>query len=180
MIYFITDGYFVKVGTAKSLKKRLAQMKSANPLRLIVLASCEGDHDLEQLLHSTLPGRVDGSLEWYHPTPAILRFVRRVQDHGGRAVHSRIAAKERLRAYSRKQAILQANEFKVRSTALIRELCDKYGVRKIAEITQQTEAAVRFNRQGLTQVGALSWARIGMIEPEKVNTLIVRAERIAA
>lgn len=172
MIYFITDGQNIKVGTARDLKNRLSQMKAGNPRPLSVLATCEGDHSLEQALHRVLSSsRVDGSLEWYSPSISILRLIARVRRDGVDAVHGRIAARHRHKRIGRGIAERAADQFSRDLSRFIGDLVAEKGTKTVADMIGVTEASVRLNRQGQVQFGALNLARLGVHEPDRVKAL---------
>jgi uncharacterized protein YozE (UPF0346 family) len=75
--------YFVQVGTSGSIKigytagpteKRLAQLQTANPQPLRLLAEFDGDRDIEAGLHRRFSAhRASG--EWFDPHPEIIDFI---------------------------------------------------------------------------------------------------------
>jgi hypothetical protein len=173
MIYFITDGLHIKVGTALDLKKRLGQIKAGNPRQLSVLATCEGGHALEQDLHRALSRyRAEGSAEWYLPALPIRRLVRRVARSGPSAVHSRIAARKRSIRMSRSKSDLAAKKFGTDLARFIGDLTAERGTKAIADMIGVTEASVRLNRQGKVQMTALNLAKLGCYEPVRVQALL--------
>ena len=75
-IYFIQvgDDGPIKVGFSESPKARIAQLQSAHPYKLQLLALQNGDLDEEKQLHQLFAcDHLQG--EWYRPSPALLGHV---------------------------------------------------------------------------------------------------------
>jgi hypothetical protein len=71
--YFACDSRgFIKIGIARSIFHRLAELQTGNPLRLRVLAVFEGDH--EQRLHEKFR-HLRASGEWFKAGPEIWEEV---------------------------------------------------------------------------------------------------------
>jgi len=70
VIYLIKSGPYVKIGTTKLLGKRLGELQTGNPKRLLVLAVGHGCEREERLLHTRFAKlRVQGEwfvLSWWH------------------------------------------------------------------------------------------------------------------
>lgn len=180
MIYFITDGLFVKVGTAKDVPHRLTELQCGNPRRLLVLATCDGDAKLERALHGAIAAKMDGGQEWFFPRPPLLALIARVQARGRAAIERRLAARKRLIRIYRGAAVRHQRKFNVAAAGVVDDICRRRGVKAVAQITGQTESAVRWQRRGKCTIGALPLARLGTVEPEAINALICRAERLVA
>lgn len=65
MVYFITDGEYVKIGKASCVVNRLKSLQTGNARRLRVLYVYEGGYDVERIMHKIFKNyRVDTS-EWF-------------------------------------------------------------------------------------------------------------------
>lgn len=77
MIYFIeiAGREPIKIGfTTRTPAQRLSQLQVAHPLRLRLLGACDGDREMEKVLHERFaPYRIRG--EWYERAPEILDFI---------------------------------------------------------------------------------------------------------
>lgn len=77
MVYFITDGQYIKIGYTKNdAKKRLKQLQTSSPNRLFLLGYIDGDKTIEQNLHKKFYNsivRING--EWFFPTQDILDYI---------------------------------------------------------------------------------------------------------
>ena len=64
MVYFITDGDCTKIGVAKNPNKRLAQLQTGNPNKLVIAKVIQGGYHEERALHEALKDRrLEG--EWF-------------------------------------------------------------------------------------------------------------------
>lgn len=210
MIYFITDGTFIKIGTAKCVKARLSGLVGGNARSLTVLATCEGDKSIEKRLHHAVPSRVPGSREWFKKSSTLANLIDAVAAGDGSLPHltSLVAAMEADIAEQRSRGKAQAKAdkvaFRARSAAMIERLCKKYGTRTVAAYSGQTIGAISYQRRGQMIPGSLAITRLGMLDRDEVdrlmrpcaapppilpdlraaqvaiNALICRAERIAA
>lgn len=77
-VYFIgADEGPVKIGISADPKGRLATLNTASPVRLSILALCDGSADLECEYHSRFSGcRING--EWFERTPELLAEIERL------------------------------------------------------------------------------------------------------
>lgn len=76
MIYFIqaVDGGPVKIGWAKNLDKRIAEIQRMSPSQLCILNTFDSSKEDERLLHKYFKCiRLYG--EWFEPTDELLAFV---------------------------------------------------------------------------------------------------------
>ena len=77
MVYFITDGNYIKIGYTKNdVQKRLKQLQTSSPKRLFILGYVNGDKDVEKSLHKKFYNsiiRING--EWFSPTQDILDYI---------------------------------------------------------------------------------------------------------
>jgi hypothetical protein len=78
-VYFVAFDGFVKIGTAKNVKKRIAQLQSGCPHTLDLIGVVEGDREIEAAYHKRFRKlRVSG--EWFKLAPPltdeIVRLVR--------------------------------------------------------------------------------------------------------
>lgn len=77
MVYFITDGDFIKIGyTKNNVKKRLKQLQTSSPNKLFILGYVEGDKNTEKQIHKMFYNsivRING--EWFFPTQDILDYI---------------------------------------------------------------------------------------------------------
>ena len=75
MVYFISDGLFVKIGiTSCTVQQRLRQLQTGHPLPLKVLATMKGSAHEEQQLHVKF-AKYHERGEWFVLTPAIKRYI---------------------------------------------------------------------------------------------------------
>lgn len=98
MIYFIGDRQFVKIGYAKSVAGRVADLQCANPRPLSLLASCNGDRSLEYTLHRAIEGRVRRNGEWFNNGPTLRALISDINERGDVAVKEFVQAKRKARA----------------------------------------------------------------------------------
>lgn len=181
MIYFISDGEFVKVGTAKDVEARLSTIRGANARTIEVLAICEGGHDLERKIHKALPDRVRNNGEWFRKSATIMGLIGKVQADGVEA------AKAFVRRANEAKQKADWTEFEMAydaaAQAVLTIICAKHGSKRVAELADVTEASVRLYLSGKVRPGALTLARLGLLEPQLINLLFPAASpsgRIAA
>lgn len=58
MVYFISDSNYVKIGKADDINKRLRELQTGNPNKLVVINELEGGYELENKLHAIFKNRV--------------------------------------------------------------------------------------------------------------------------
>ena len=77
MVYFITDGQYIKIGYTKNdAKKRLKQLQTSSPKKLFLLGYINGDKMVEKSLHKQFYKsivRING--EWFSPTQDLLDYI---------------------------------------------------------------------------------------------------------
>lgn len=80
MIYFITNGNFIKIGYTKNdVKKRLKQLQTSSPDTLYLLGYEEGDINKEKSLHALFSSdRIRSNGEWFTPSERILNYINSV------------------------------------------------------------------------------------------------------
>jgi transposase len=83
-VYFIQDfdgRGNIKIGfTARTVEKRLAELSTGSPVRLVVLRKVRAPRSFETWLHERFAGdRQCG--EWFSPSPRLLALIDQVQDH---------------------------------------------------------------------------------------------------
>ena len=83
-VYFIRDfdgRGNIKIGfTARTVEKRLAELSTGSPVRLVVLRKVRAPRSFETWLHERFAGdRQCG--EWFSPSPRLLALIDQVQDH---------------------------------------------------------------------------------------------------
>jgi hypothetical protein len=83
-IYFIEDAEkgYIKIGYAKDASQRVAQLQTANPSKLKLLAVIEGGKRREKLLHQEFADAHKQG-EWYNPVDALLRFIEKNREPQG-------------------------------------------------------------------------------------------------
>jgi hypothetical protein len=77
-VYFIQAGYDgpIKIGTAKNVEARKAELQTGNPRKLHVLGKRAGGRDVERELHDRFRAyRIRG--EWFHPAPPVVQAAKR-------------------------------------------------------------------------------------------------------
>lgn len=75
-VYFIqnTADLSIKIGTSKDVPGRLESLQTSTAATLVLLATTEGDRELETLFHSVLrEHHIRG--EWFRPHPDVLAQV---------------------------------------------------------------------------------------------------------
>lgn len=83
--YFISDGYFIKIGKSAQLVTRLAALQASFPRPLLLLCILPGDREYE--LHQRFKAyRKNG--EWFFPVYEIYQFI---FNHGGSVQHGKTA-----------------------------------------------------------------------------------------
>ena len=77
MVYFITDGNYIKIGyTKNNSKKRLKQLQTSNANRLFLLGYIEGDKTVEKELHNKFSSSiVRQNGEWFFPTEDLIDYI---------------------------------------------------------------------------------------------------------
>lgn len=76
MIYFIqtADNQYIKIGKADNPAKRIAELQTGAPLRLKILATMPGGHEIERAIHQRFSHlRTQG--EWFYSTPEIVTYA---------------------------------------------------------------------------------------------------------
>ena len=77
MVYFITDGQYIKIGyTKNNANKRLKQLQTSSPNKLFLLGYIDGDKNIEKDLHKKFCNsmvRING--EWFAPTKDLLDYI---------------------------------------------------------------------------------------------------------
>lgn len=80
-VYFLRARRFYKIGWAKDLKKRRAQLQSGNPHRLELMASVAGTRSDESMLHHMMrKDRHRG--EWFRHEPHIYYIIQMINEEG--------------------------------------------------------------------------------------------------
>jgi hypothetical protein len=75
MVYFITDGEFIKIGKSENPIKRMKKMQTGNARELKMLGYYEDyDEELEGYIHKSFSEyRVRG--EWFRPSKELYKFI---------------------------------------------------------------------------------------------------------
>jgi hypothetical protein len=74
LIYFIRAPNAIKVGFAQNIAKRFADIQTANPDRLALLGSIEGNYEVEKaILYQLAKHHIRG--EWLHAHPEVIEYV---------------------------------------------------------------------------------------------------------
>jgi hypothetical protein len=81
MIYFIqaVSGGLIKIGSTNQPSIRLSQIQSWSPVILRILATMDGDSDVEMALHERFC-RHRRYREWFDPDPEVLDYISRHAD----------------------------------------------------------------------------------------------------
>lgn len=67
MVYFLTDGEYIKIGIATNLKNRVAKLQTGNARKIKILKIIDGYRCLEKKLHNIfISYRLEG--EWFNIT----------------------------------------------------------------------------------------------------------------
>lgn len=75
VVYFVSHGGYVKVGTTRNLPKRLSELQLAMPFPLIFEGVIRGNATIETVLHRKwAEHHVRG--EWFYIDPKIRQFMR--------------------------------------------------------------------------------------------------------
>lgn len=74
IVYFLTDGSFIKIGyTSRTLKQRLRELNTGSSSPLYILGYIQnGDLELEKKLHMQFPVT---NLEWHKSTSELIEFI---------------------------------------------------------------------------------------------------------
>ena len=82
MIYFLQASLIgrIKIGysTRERLYKRMNQIRTASPVTVELLATCEGNRSKERMLHEKF-GASRRNGEWFDPTPDLVRYIAGLQ-----------------------------------------------------------------------------------------------------
>jgi len=78
MIYFIkSESGHVKIGyTDNGVKTRLSQLQTANPFKLSLLKTIDGDFATERLLHRKFKKYLFNNREWFTLNNEIMNFIK--------------------------------------------------------------------------------------------------------
>lgn len=102
MIYFVTDGEFIKIGRAENVADRIKGLQTGNARQLYLLASEPGERDAERAIHKAFePTRIPYG-EWFVPSRALLhrisitRSIRPLSGEESEAVSWALSELERL------------------------------------------------------------------------------------
>ena len=74
MIYFITDGEYLKIGTTDNLKLRFKNIQSSNPKELRIVATLNGDYTEETKLHHKF-NNIRNRGEWFYYTEKLKNYI---------------------------------------------------------------------------------------------------------
>jgi hypothetical protein len=81
-VYFIRGGDMIKIGTAKCVRSRLAELQVGSPVILELLLAIPGSRDLERHLHIQHQAlRAHG--EWFRAEGPLLNHIERIRDRRG-------------------------------------------------------------------------------------------------
>lgn len=76
MIYVLQETdppYRIKIGYSSNVEKRFAVLSATLPQKIKLLKTMEGQREDEAFFHELLkPFRVQGTREWYYPSPEVL------------------------------------------------------------------------------------------------------------
>lgn len=79
VVYYITWGNRIKIGTTRNLRSRMAVLYHDE-----VLAIEPGSYTLESQRHREFAGsRVERQKEWFHPTPDLISHVKQLRHQNG-------------------------------------------------------------------------------------------------
>ncbi len=70
------DGWPIKIGFSVDVDKRISEVQTGCPWRVVVLAKVEGGAAKERSMHERFAKdriRTDG--EWFHPSPELIAFI---------------------------------------------------------------------------------------------------------
>lgn len=189
MIYFISDGEFVKVGKATNSRRRMADHQVANARKLKLLAEIEGSFDLERRIHKILPNRANG--EWFGPSDVLSSLLDGLSEAPDAVAFVEAFVSKRLHE---KRAFINRfkgqwehldAEWKGRVKLLYLAAVAVHGREHVASATGVTPNMVRLIVRGKAIPSAMPWLRFQREFDVRslldgVNALIVKAERIAA
>lgn len=74
MVYFITDGEFIKIGKANDPNQRLSELQTGNPKPLWIIKQIKGDEKQERRLHQIFKSWHHRG-EWFKSTPEMLMKI---------------------------------------------------------------------------------------------------------
>lgn len=78
MVYFITDGEFIKIGKANDPNQRLSELQTGNPKSLWIIKQIKGDEKQERMLHQVFKTWHHRG-EWFRANPAMLKKITELQ-----------------------------------------------------------------------------------------------------
>jgi hypothetical protein len=79
-VYFIQDGNKIKIGFSTRPEVRARNLQTHSPLKILV--TIPGDRVREAKLHKRFHKiRVDGTREWFHAKPPLLKYIAGLQQH---------------------------------------------------------------------------------------------------
>lgn len=74
MIYFITDGEYLKIGKATNLANRFQALQCASPKKLYIVATIDGIYKEESKLHKKF-NNIRYNREWFYYTKELQDFI---------------------------------------------------------------------------------------------------------
>jgi hypothetical protein len=74
VVYFIYNNQHIKIGCSKNPHKRMKQLQTSSPQRLILLGYVHGDKKLERELHDKF-SHLHVNLEWFNVNSELVRYI---------------------------------------------------------------------------------------------------------
>lgn len=75
-VYFITNGYNIKIGYTNNVKRRLKQLNTRSDQQLFLLGYINGTKETEENLHrSFIKYRLRQNGEWFEPSSDLLDYI---------------------------------------------------------------------------------------------------------
>lgn len=78
MVYFLSDGEYVKIGFSDNIRKRISQIQTANPKDLSIDLIIDGDYTFEQKIHNDLKDFFIRG-EWFYYSDSVKEYIDRLR-----------------------------------------------------------------------------------------------------
>ena len=74
-VYFIDDGFFIKIGFSSQPQKRIVKLQTSSPFKLTLIGSVPGNKRIEAELHARFR-HLKSHGEWFRGEPELRRYIR--------------------------------------------------------------------------------------------------------
>lgn len=162
MIYFVTDGEFVKIGTSNDPHRRISDFQVGNPRALTLIATIEGGHHLEKKIHKILPNRTSG--EWFGKSAALEELIDCLNSADPTSsviafTEARLAEKAAwLNRFKGKWPEIDA-QWRAAVQSAYNDAIEQHGRHEVARVTGVTPNMVRLIARGKAIPNGIPWTR---------------------